>query len=66
MNITYLDKEGNVRQPENWNEIKESICDNWDSCSPCSYRGSINMHGGGWLCRHPLCPSNKPVSEVSK
>lgn len=56
MNIAYLDKDGNVRPPSTWREVKESICDQWDSCSPCTYRGAISRTHGGWECRHPLSP----------
>ncbi len=31
MMIAYLDKDGNVRLPETWAEVKESICDQWDT-----------------------------------
>ncbi len=54
MNIAFLDKNGNVRPPETWEEVKESICNNWDSCSPCSYCGAPSMTHGGFECLHPL------------
>lgn len=56
MRITYLDKDGNVRPPSNWAEVREAICANWDSCEPCSHRGEISRTHGGWKCNHPLRP----------
>jgi hypothetical protein len=56
MVIVYLDKDGNVRPPNSWKEVRESICNNWDSCSPCSYCGSLSRTHGGYDCTHPLHP----------
>lgn len=56
MIIAYLDKNGNVRPPETWEEVKESICDQWDSCSPCNYAHGYSKTGGGFNCTHPLRP----------
>lgn len=58
MTIAYLDKNGNVRKPATWEEVKESICNNWDSCEPCTYAGGYSLTHGGRECRHPFCPHN--------
>lgn len=56
--VAFLDNEGNVRPPETWEEVQESICNRWDSCSPCPYAHGYNMNGGGFNCTHPLHPNN--------
>ena len=64
MIVVFLDKEGNVRPPETWKEVNESICNNWDVCSPCSYAGGNSLTHGGRECRHPLCPHKEDKDEV--
>ena len=49
-----------------WEEVKETLCDNWDSCSPCMYAHGYNRHGGGFNCEHPLNPENKTDSKEVK
>ncbi len=66
MNIAYLDKNGNVRKPATWAEVHESICNNWDSCEPCSYASGYSRTHGGWECTHPLCPHDGNKKEVSE
>jgi len=60
--LAFLDKQGNVRQPETWDEIKEMYCNRWDSCSPCTYAGGPARNCGGLECHHPMHPKNKGVS----
>jgi len=54
--LAYLDKKGNVRPPETWDEVREIYCKRWDSCDPCPYAGHYSMHWGGRECTHPLHP----------
>lgn len=56
MILAYLDKEGKVRPPETWDEVKEMYCDRWDSCEPCSYASGYSLTHGGRECQHSLCP----------
>lgn len=58
MILAYLDKNGDVRPPETWDEIRGMYCDNWDSCSPCTYCGGHSRTMGGFVCNHPLNPYN--------
>lgn len=55
--VAYFEK-GCFRSAKNWQEVNESICDRWDSCSPCSYANGYNTIGGGFNCSHPLNPKN--------
>jgi hypothetical protein len=55
--LAFLDKEGNVRPPETWEEVREMYCKRWDSCSPCPYAGGPARVGGGFECSHPLNPN---------
>lgn len=54
MNVVFLDEQGNVRQPKDWDEVKESLCMQWDTCIPCTY-------SYGWKCKHPLHPGNMEI-----
>jgi len=54
--MAFLDKQGNVRPPANWDEVKEMYCNRWDSCEPCSYSGMHSLTHGGRECHHPLHP----------
>lgn len=56
MSVTFLDENGDVQKPRTWAEVNESICNNWDSCEPCSYSGRPSRTHGGRECNHPLCP----------
>ena len=58
MILTYLDEKGNPRPPKDWNEIKAMICDNWDTCEPCHYRGLHSRTHGGFECNHPMRPKD--------
>jgi hypothetical protein len=58
MIIAYLDENGEVRPPKDWEEVRAMICDRWDSCSPCQWAGGPSRTGGGFECRHPLQPKN--------
>ena len=61
--MAFLDKDGNVRLPETWDEVKEMYCNRWDSCSPCTYAGGPSRCGGGYECHHPLNHLNGDKSE---
>ena len=66
--IAFFDKDGNIRPPETWAEVKEMYCNSWDSCEPCPYAGGYSLTHGGRECTHPLCPheGNKEAANATQ